>query len=301
MTITAIYKDIKAQDLVDDCEDNDHITNLGSEWFTYTDVADKGKSTITPVTKEDEIFFEMTAGGYNNSEYAAKIDFKLDKGDFEYDPFVGLGFEMAPDGEPVDISSATGISFFYKGDFGDAKCALKIESKSVTELGADYSYNLPSSNEWTEVNITWDKFLQPKWAEPVELDLKRVPKFQWQIQGKTGSSGTLWVDDIHLIGYSIASTGVQPKNNLQTINKSDLRIFIRNGSDLYIAFSANRPGPVRLSLYDLNGKLAGDLFQDIKTTGYQTVRINERLKSSCYIVKLTTADGVSSKRIVVSR
>lgn len=302
MVITAVYKDTKAQDLVDDCEDNDYKTNMGSEWFTYTDVADEGKSTVTPVTKKDEIFFTMTAEGYNNSEYAAKIDFKLDKGDFEYDPFVGLGFEMAADGEPVDISSATGISFFYKGNFGDADCALKIESKSVTELGADFSYDLPASTEWKEVNITWDKFLQPKWAEPVELDLKRVPKFQWQIQGETGSTGTLWIDDIHLIGYPIDSpTDAHPKNNLHTTNKSDLHAFIRNGSDLYITFSANRPGPVRLSLYDLNGKLMGDQIQDIKGTGYQTVRIDERLKSSCYIVKFSTADGVLSKRIVINR
>src|SRR5690606_609120 len=134
---------------------------------------------------------------------------------FEYDPFVGVGFEMSPDGEPVDISSATGISFFYKGNFGDADCALKIESKSVTELGADYCYDLPASTEWKEVNITWDKFLQPKWAEPAELDLKRVPKFQWQIQGKTGSTGSLWIDDVHLIGYPIDhSTSVHPENNL---------------------------------------------------------------------------------------
>ena len=34
------------------------ITSTGSEWFTYTDIADKGKSTITPVTKEDEIFLK---------------------------------------------------------------------------------------------------------------------------------------------------------------------------------------------------------------------------------------------------
>lgn len=302
MVITAVYKDKKAQDLVDDCEDNNHKTNLGSEWFTYTDVADKGKSTVTPVTKRNEVFFTMTSGGYNNSKYCAKIEFKLDQGDFEYDPFVGVGFEMAPDSQPVDISSATGISFYYKGDFGDAKCALKIESKSVTEPGADFSYDLPKSSEWKEVNVTWDKFLQPKWAEPVELDLKQVPKFQWQIQGETGSTGHLWIDDIHLIGYPIDSpTSPHHKNNQQIVNKSAPQALIRNGSDLYINFSTSRPGPLRLSIYELNGKQVSELVQNIKTAGYHTVRINEKLKSNCYIVKFTTADGVASKRIVVNR
>ncbi|MCX7727488.1 MAG: glycosyl hydrolase family 8, partial [Chitinispirillaceae bacterium] len=43
MIITAIYKDEEADDLVDDCEDGDAFTYLGSEWFSYTDVLDSGK------------------------------------------------------------------------------------------------------------------------------------------------------------------------------------------------------------------------------------------------------------------
>jgi hypothetical protein len=122
--------------------------------------------------------------------------------------------------------------------------ALSNGNKICDRTRADYSYDLPASTEWKEVNIAWDKFLQPKWAEPAELDLKRVPKFQWQIQGKTVSTGSLWIDDVHLIGYPIDhSTSVHPENNLKTTNKSGLHAFIRNRSDLYISFSANQPGP----------------------------------------------------------
>ena len=80
----------------------------------------------------------------------------------------------------MDISASSGISFVYKGTFGQGDtCAIKCESESVTELGASYNWVVPGSTNWKEVSLTWDDFLQPKWAEAVDLDLKRVLKIHW--------------------------------------------------------------------------------------------------------------------------
>jgi endo-1,4-beta-D-glucanase Y len=302
MNITAIYKDKKAQDIVDDCEDNNHLTNLKSEWFTYTDILDQGKSTITPKTERKKVFFTMTANGYNNSKYAAKIDFKLDKGGFKYDPYVGVGFEISPDSLPVDISKATGISFYYKGSFGDAICALKIESRSVKELGADFNYELPASTSWKEVNITWDKFLQPTWAEPVNLDLKQVPKFQWQIQGTTGASGELWIDDVHLIGYPIdLPTGTRQADrpvNVSEVNKT-FSVSQHKGV-IHFNYSAAQTGVAIISIYNISGELIAQYERPILNANDRSFSIDcndNQMYSGNYVVTLSLAGKSWSRQL----
>lgn len=305
MNITAVYKDTKAQDLVDDCEDDNNLTNLNSEWFTYNDVLDNGKSTVTPKTERKKVLFKMTEGGYNNSKFAAKINFTLDKGTFEYDPFVGLGFEMSPDsGVAIDISKSTGISFYYKGSFGDALCALKIESKSVTELGADFAYELPASTSWKEVNVTWDKFLQPTWAEPVTLDLKQVPKFQWQIQGETGATGELWIDDVHLIGFPIdVKTGTGNSNLSKSDNKKMFTVSHSSGH-INIRVGDALAGDVNVTLYDLCGKQIVNESMNIGNAGSASFSINcpgNQIVTGSYIVMLKSGGKLFTYPLVIHK
>ncbi|MBN1309073.1 MAG: hypothetical protein JXA18_14210 [Chitinispirillaceae bacterium] len=306
MTILANFLDASGGDLVDDCEDNDGITNMGSEWFTYTDVKDEGKSTVTPVTAKGTKQLTMTSGGYNGSKYAVKVTYTLDKGNFEYDPFVGFGFEMKPDSTPLDISSSTGISFAYKGTFGQGDtCAIKCESEAVTELGASYSYTLPASTSWKEISLSWkDDFVQPKWAEAVDLDLKRVPKIQWQIQGESGESGEIWLDDIHLIGMTISKkVGTRPQAFVQNDMLQPFCV-VQSGNSATVNFRLARSGSVLLSLHDLTGRLVRTLTEGYREAGGHTVRIDTRdmpLSSSGYIFSLKSAEGAFARQFVVNR
>jgi endo-1,4-beta-D-glucanase Y len=298
--ITATFKDNSAQDLIDDCEDNNARTFLKTPWFTFNDSTSKGKSTVTPLTTS-KAAFSMAEGGYN-SDYAAKITYKLDKGSFSGDPFVGMGFNMVPNGDPLDISKSTGMRFYYKGTFGDTTCALKIESESVTEAGANYSYFLKPSSTWKEVNITWADFQQPKWTtKPVKLDTKVVTKLQWQVQGKTGASGDLWLDDIHLLNFFIEQPiAILPRShNAIAGSLSDITI---SGSGC-IGYRVARSGDVALSLYDLTGRLLRTLVRDHRDAGSYSVWPDAEtpMRPGMYVVRLITPDGMLNRQIMIGR
>lgn len=305
MTVTANFKDERGGDLLDDCEDGDGLTRSGIEWFTYTDVADDGASTISPETIEDELQLEMTSGGYSNSDYAVKVEYSLNQGGFEYDPFIGVGFALNEEQTGADISMSTGISFAYKGTFGSGDtCALKCESEAVTESGASYSYTLPPSTEWTEIMIQWDEFLQPKWAEPVDLDLSVVPKIQWQIQGLTGDSGELWLDDIHIIGYTIpVVTKACPR--ISTTGKLIREFSCRQiGSDITVNYSITKSGNVAITLFSLTGRAVHVLSSGFQTAGSHSIRMNtgnRTLSNSTYLLHMATPEGRTNQMLIISK
>jgi endo-1,4-beta-D-glucanase Y len=298
--ITATFKDKLAQDLIDDCEDSDAKTFLKTTWFTFNDSTSKGKSTITPLTTS-KAGFTMTEGGYN-SDYAAKITYKLDKGSFSSNPFVGIGFNMVSDGSALDISKSTGIRFYYKGTFGDTTCAIKIESEAVTEAGASYSYYLRPSSTWKEANVIWADFLQPKWTtKPVKLDTKVITKIQWQVQAKTGSTGELWLDDIHLLNFFIE----QPITVIPLSPRTGAGCFVNDitihGSR--IGYNVAQNGDISLSLYDLTGRLVQTLVRGKRVAGNYSVSLdaNAATRPGLYMVHLTTPGGSLNRQMMIRR
>ena len=301
MTVTAAFKDNQAMDLIDDCEDNNAKTFLRTAWFTFNDSTSSGKSTVTPLTGS-KASFEMTEGGYE-SDYAAKITYKLDKGGNSGDPYVGIGFNMKTNAGALDISDATGMRFYYKGSFPDTTCALKIESEAVTEPGAHFSYFLKPSSGWKEVNITWDEFQQPKWTtKPVKLDLSVITTIQWQIQGKSGSSGDLWLDEIHLLDFFIdrpIAVCPHPFNGNSVMLPDNITPASASSG---IGYSVSRPGQVTLSLYDLTGRLVRTLVSTNADAGtYRVTGAAAALSGGSYILRLSTAAGTASRRMIVGR
>jgi endo-1,4-beta-D-glucanase Y len=300
LNITATFKDATAQDLIDDCEDGNAKTFLKTSWFTFNDSTSKGKSTVTPLTSS-KTAFTMAEGGYN-SDFAAKITYKLDKGSFTGDPFVGMGFTMAGGGAPLDISKSTGIRFYYKGTFGDTTCALKIECEKVTESGASYGYFLKPSTSWKEANLTWADFLQPKWVkQPVKLDLSVITKMQWQVQGKTGSSGELWLDEIHLLNFFIEQPiAITPQTygNARSLFNS-----ITANSAGKVGYSVARGGEVTLSLYDLSGRFIATLVRDYRDAGTYSVPLisNQDRRPGTYVLRMAAGAGSVSHPITIGR
>ncbi len=306
MVVTAQYKDNKASDVVDDCEDGDNQTFLRSFWFSYTDVKDTGKSTITPYLTDSThvVPSVMTAGGCNGSKSAMKVTYKLDKGKFKYQPFVGVGFTLDPDRKSIDVSSSTGFRFTYKGTFGKTDtCSLKLECDAVTELGANYSYTLVPKTDWFEVQVLWADFLQPKWAKPVTLDKTKVPKIQWQIQGNTGSTGELWLDDIHLIGYNIPTAAKTPQS--PAVARFDGKLScLQSGKNLLVNYAIKKDSHVKIGLFDMNGRLVMNLARQFQIAGSHSMKINlheRKFANSGYLVSLTTSEGTFSRPLMVNR
>jgi endo-1,4-beta-D-glucanase Y len=307
MVVTAVFKDSKANDLVDDCEDGDNKTFLNSYWFSYTDVKDTGKSIITPFPIDSTAVQQnvMTAGGKTaDSKMAMKITYTLDKGKFKYQPFVGVGFTLAPDRKSIDVTSSTGFRFSYKGTFGKTDtCCLKLECDAITEAGANYSYTLVPKTDWYEVNVYWADFLQPLWAtKPTPLDKAHVPKIQWQIQGNDKSKGELWLDDIHLIGYNIPT-----KTNPQPIaaNRVNERLScIQSGKNLVVDYGIKADSHIKLGLFDMNGRLVANLAQQFQNAGNYSMKINlhnRKFANNGYLVSLSTREGTFSRPIMINR
>jgi hypothetical protein len=310
MVVTAVYKDNQATDMVDDCEDGDNQTFLNSFWFSYNDVKDTAQSTITPLLTDSTHVVPdvMTAGGSNSSAKAMKVTYTLKKGKFKYQPYVGVGFALSPDRKSIDVSSSTGFRFSYKGTFGKTDtCALKLECDAITEAGADYSYTLVPSTGWKEVQVLWADFLQPQWAKtPTPLDKKHVPKIQWQIQGNDKSTGELWLDDIHLIGYNIPrKTDIISSPNALSAERMCGRLScLQFGKNLVVNYTIKKGSHIKLGLFDINGRLVMNLAQQFQIAGSHSMKINlhdRKFADSGYLVSLTTSEGTFSRPLMVNR
>jgi PKD repeat protein len=196
--------------LLDDFEDGNNVSKWGGTWFTINDVPNGGLSTVTPPPGA----FAVTAGGYNNSAYCAKINVTLAKGLLGYNPFCGLGVELylntlVP--ADVDLTKATGFRYWYKG----GKHIIKFETSDIGP-GASFQVAVPASAGWTQAVFTWDSFKQPGSAVAITDATKtHGRKFTWIIQDVDGYVDSLFVDNVEVPGYTdrgIAVTGVDNAN-----------------------------------------------------------------------------------------
>lgn len=175
--------------LLDNFEDGNGETEIGSSWYTYTDTDNEGASTITmPTDAEGNI---VAAETDNGSKYALKVEFSLDKGNYQYDPYVGWGFQVP---STVDVSKYAGIRYSYKG----AAHYIHVETSDVL----DYDVHLASekkSSEWTTVTVAFDDLMQGGWGVSVPFNPANVTAISFQVKGN-GKKDSVIVDDIYLVG-----------------------------------------------------------------------------------------------------
>ncbi len=125
--------------MLDDCEDGNGVNQMGGAWFTYDDhkavdagVIYPGASIVTPLTTAVAPF-AMVAGGADATTKSAKTSYTLNVGQWKYQPFIGLGITLNPEGTKQDLSSSTGLSFWYKG----SPCRFQVKLDGLNS-GADY-------------------------------------------------------------------------------------------------------------------------------------------------------------------
>ena len=90
--------------LVDDFDDGTIESLLGTEWYTFND-ADNGAASIIEMPLNAEGGNATTGEGYN-SVYSLSVKYSLNKGDYEYDPYVGWGVQIPA---TVDFSRLGGF------------------------------------------------------------------------------------------------------------------------------------------------------------------------------------------------
>jgi endo-1,4-beta-D-glucanase Y len=282
-------------DLLDNCEDNDHLTRVGSAWIAYNDVSEKGLSTITPLTTPTK-FFTMSDGGANGSSKCAKITYSLNQGGNKYNPFVGVGFNLDKDTSgktAVDISTASSLTFYYKGD----TCDVRIETKNITDFGY-YFVRVPASKEWKLVTLQWSQFAQAIWAVKADFDRKQATKIAWQTPNtaKTGMAGTISIDEIHLPGY-VVKTGVKPaaiRHDVTSFSISNV-----SSKSMSVAFNLSEKSNATVGIYELSGKLVNSIALDIRQAGRYTETVNLanfNLTNGTYLIKLNAGKQTWSER-----
>lgn len=174
--------------LVDDFEDGDGVALIDDAgWYTYSDQDNKGASVIlTPVNEEG---YPMARRSDNGTKYAFAVYYNLDKGEYEYDPYVGWGVYIAGN---VDFTQFGGITYWFKGDAHE----IHVETSDVTDYDVHLA-TVKASRTWKKVEIRFKDLVQGGWGEKVEFNAANIEKISFQAKGKARMDSVL-IDNLYL-------------------------------------------------------------------------------------------------------
>ena len=176
--------------------------DAGSEnsgyWYTYNDNEDGGKSTIKWAAEPDEDFggLEPVLEACGNGVCGT---FELVKGNLSYDPYVGIGFDIAGKDKnnrviQADISDMGGLVITYSSTV-PAILELSLGDEEDAKIGyALPAYELAKSAIGKTVRIPWSKFAQPSWVkgdQQISMNeaVKKVASVNVRFQAKDGTKG----------------------------------------------------------------------------------------------------------------
>ena len=176
--------------LVDDFEDANHESKLGDFWYTYDDKNNGGASSIvTPLNDDGDI---MPGRVNNGSNYALQVNYTLDRGEYEYDPYVGWGLQITEDSANGRFG---GITYWYKGGAHE----VHIEVSDVKDYDVHLA-KVPASRSWKQAVIRFKDLVQGGWGEEVVFDAKHLKAISFQAKGSKSKvmTDSLFIDNIYL-------------------------------------------------------------------------------------------------------
>ena len=176
--------------LVDDFEDGDGVSKTGDGWYTYDDQDNSGASVITTPINDEK--YPIAAPVNNGSNYAFKVVYSLDKGDYEFDPYVGWGMQVSPDDANGRFG---GITYWYKGGAHE----VHIEVTDVLDFDVHLA-KIPASRTWKQAVVRFKDLVQGGWGEEVLFDAKHIMAISFQAKGNRSKviTDSLFIDNIYL-------------------------------------------------------------------------------------------------------
>ena len=176
--------------LVDDFEDGDGVNKMGDGWYTYDDHDNSGASVITTPINEEK--YPIATRVNNGSNYAFKVAYSLDKGDYEFDPYVGWGVQIVEDDANGRFG---GITYWYKGGAHE----IHIEVSDVLDFDVHLA-KMPASRTWKQAVVRFKDLVQGGWGVEVPFDAKHITAISFQAKGNGSKviTDSLFIDNIYL-------------------------------------------------------------------------------------------------------
>jgi licheninase len=176
--------------LLDDFEDGDGVTKTDDGWYTYDDKDNGGASVIvTPINEEKYPIAERVNNGSN---YAFKVVYSLDRGEYAYDPYVGWGVQIAQNDANGRLG---GITYWYKGGAHE----VHIETSDVLDFDVHLA-KVPASRTWKQAVVRFKDLVQGGWGEEVAFNAKNITAISFQAKGNKTKvvTDSLFLDNIYL-------------------------------------------------------------------------------------------------------
>jgi hypothetical protein len=146
--------------------------------------------------------------------------------DIPINGFAGIGtnlFEDIPNTTPTYYNAVeAGITGFYfeyctSGDITSFKVEVEDKASAATDNGEVFylfvqgtTGSCNEASSWRSGVISFDKLVLPDWASERDaatqpLDLTKLAKFQFKVEGPANNSGGLRIDNVYLLGNAASS------------------------------------------------------------------------------------------------
>ena len=201
-------------------------------WYFYADDADGGGSVVQWAADPDEEYgglepvLEACGDGICGT-------YTLDKGTLDYDPFIGIGFNVggadaAGKAIPVDASSMKGVCMTLSVTHA-ATLELGLGDANDAKIGyANPAFDMGKSATGKSVDVPWAKFAQPSWAkadQSISIDeaVASLASIKVKVQAKTGSTGEfniMQVGDYGQCGTAIGAKAMQSSLKAQLAGRT---------------------------------------------------------------------------------
>jgi hypothetical protein len=288
---------------------------LKKYWYAYTDAAIGGNSSVPTGATMDETTKLLTVSwaaksGSTGNDTGLQLSYQIGdpvkQGDVLVRGFVGLGCNTYDSLQSkywnASAAGAKSIYFHYITD-GDLPY-LTLEISDINEVGDKtnptrkdsrgsgvvWYKNFPNtSNKWVAVELPLDSlFINSHWkgSNPKPLDLTKIAKVQWKVQGAKGKAGAVAIDNVYFPGvpaekFVLDGVGILSKPAM--VKNVDFNASYANGNINVTVANALTSGTI--SLFSSNGTRIAS-----QPVGLKTTFSAKSLPAGMYIVKVNAFD-----------
>lgn len=188
-------------------------------------------------------------------------------------------------------------------DTTTASCLPDVAARDNGGQGIAYAYGTSSNRRF---RYTWRDYYG-SWSTPVQFGDYQPPNNVKPAIEYLGNNryGCVYVSYSPIYGAAYFDrsdwTGISEERNNAKINKMTISPNPSNGA-INISYSNDKPGKVRISLYDASGRLVDDLINEIKPAGKHFLNLNnKKLPSGIYFIQFETLEETMTSTMTIIR